>query len=126
MMQLTSTASVTTDRPTRYAKQLTSHLGRKVATEWDADAEQGWVDFGSGRATLAAGDGVLLIALVADDPDARDRLEDVVGRHLVRFGAKDELECAWSRTDGTTGSVHRSELDPDEAGPDEAGADEEE
>lgn len=104
MTQMSSTASVATDRPARYAKQLTSHLGRKVEAEWDADSEQGWVDFGSGRATLAAGDGVLLIALVAADAEARDRLEDVVGRHLVRFGAKDELVCAWSRTDGTQGT----------------------
>lgn len=107
MTQFSSTASVPTDRPARYAKQLASHLGRKVTSEWDDEAEQGWIDFGTGRATLAAGDGVLLLGLVADDAEARDRLEGVVGRHLVRFGAKDELECAWARTDGSAGSVHR-------------------
>lgn len=111
MTQLSSTASVTTDRPARYAKQLTSHLGRKVETGWDADAGQGWVDFGSGRATLAAGDGVLLIALVAADAEARDHLEGVVGRHLVRFGAKDELVCTWVRTDGTRGTEQRNDGD---------------
>lgn len=109
MTQMTSTASVATDRPGRYAKQLASHLGRKVAAEWDEQAQEGWVDFGSGRVTLAAGDGVLLMGLVADDAEARDRLEGVVGRHLVTFGAKDELVCAWARTDGTPGSEHRHE-----------------
>lgn len=109
MTQMTSTASVATDRPGRYAKQLASHLGRKVAAEWDEQAQEGWVDFGSGRVTLAAGDGVLLMGLEADDAEARDRLEGVVGRHLVKFGAKDELVCAWVRTDGTPGSEHRHE-----------------
>ena len=37
-----------------------------------------------------------------------DRLEDVVGRHLVRFGTKDELVVQWQRSDGTSGS--RQEL----------------
>ena len=82
---------------------------QKVAAEWDEQAQEGWVDFGSGRVTLAAGDGVLLMGLVADDAEARDRLEGVVGRHLVKFGAKDELVCAWARTDGTPGSEHRHE-----------------
>ncbi len=31
--------------------------------------------------------------------------EDVVGRHLVRFGERDELSVAWTRSDGTTGST---------------------
>lgn len=111
MTQTSSTASVATDRPARYGKQLASHLGRRVASHWDEEGQQGWIDFGSGRATLAAGDGVLLLAVVAQDAEARERLEGVVGRHLVRFGTKDELVCAWERTDGTTGTVQRNEPD---------------
>ena len=38
-----------------------------------------------------------------------DRLEDVVGRHLVRFGTKDELVVQWQRSDGSPGS--RQEAD---------------
>ena len=50
----------------------------------------------------------LLLALVSEDADARDRLEGVVGRHLVRFGVKDELVCQWVRTDGTPGTLQRN------------------
>ena len=100
-----------TDRPARYAKQWASHMGRTAATEWDEDAGQGWIQFPTGKATLAAGDDVLLVALVADDAESRDRLEGVVGRHLVRFGAKDELVCSWVRTDGTQGSEQRNDAD---------------
>ena len=31
--------------------------------------------------------------------------EDVVGRHLVRFGERDELHVSWVRSDGTAGST---------------------
>ena len=51
------------------------------------------------------------VVLVADDAESRDRLEGVVGRHLVRFGAKDELVCSWVRTDGTQGSEQRNDAD---------------
>ena len=107
MTDFSSTAAVATERPGRYAKQLASHLGRKVPSAWDEESGEGSVEFPTGRATLAAGDGVLLLALVADDAENLDRLEGVVGRHLVKFGAKDELVCAWTRSDGTPGNEHR-------------------
>ena len=33
-----------------------------------------------------------------------DSMEDVVGRHLVRFGSHDELVVAWQRSDGSPAS----------------------
>ena len=107
MTDFTSTAAVATERPGRYAKQLASHFAKKIPTGWDEQAGEGFLEFPFGRATLAAGDGVLLIALVCPDAESRDRLESVVGRHLVRFGTKDELVCVWRRTDGTPGSEQR-------------------
>jgi hypothetical protein len=38
-------------------------------------------------------------------------MEDVVGRHLVRFGTRDELVVRWIRSDGTDGSVQRVPAD---------------
>ncbi len=108
MTDFTSAAAVPTDRPGRYAKQLASHFGRKISTGWDEEAAEGFLEFPGGRATLAAGDGVLLLGLAAEDADARERLEGVVGRHLVRFGGKDELVCAWNRTDDTQGTEQRN------------------
>lgn len=96
-------AQVTTVRPARYGKQLTNHLGRKLGGEWDDSTETGWVVLGEGRLGLTAADDVLLLELDAPAADL-PRLEDVVGRHLVRFGARDDLVCAWTRSDGTAGS----------------------
>jgi hypothetical protein len=112
----TSSATVITDRPGRYGKQLASHLGRRVSSSWDDDAGIGEVTLPFGRAELTAQDGALHL-FVQGSPDAEpelqggaglDRLEDVVGRHLVRFGTKDELVVQWQRSDGTPGS--RQEL----------------
>ncbi len=32
-------------------------------------------------------------------------LEDVVGRHLVRFGSRDELQVRWVRSTGEPGTA---------------------
>ncbi|GAB2841010.1 hypothetical protein GCM10022221_45400 [Actinocorallia aurea] len=108
-----STASVRTDRPGRYGKQLVSHLTRRATGEWSEEAGTGWLDFGgAGRAELTSGDGALELRITAA-PDDLDRYEDVVGRHLVRFGARSELVVAWVRADGTPGTVQRNDA-PDE------------
>ena len=102
-MTPSSTATVATDRAARYGKQLVSHLGRRATAEWDEQTETGWIDFGETRAELAAGPEALDIRLSAA-PDAVGRMEDVVGRHLVRFGGRDELTVQWLRADGTPGT----------------------
>jgi hypothetical protein len=93
-----STALVATDRPARYGKQLVAHLSRRAVGTWDEDTDTGWIDFGTGQATLTAVEGTLEIRLSAGDDV--DRLEDVLARHLVRFGTRDELTVQWTRTDG--------------------------
>ena len=101
-----SSAAVATDRPGRYAKQLVAHLSRRSAGEWDDEAGTGWIEFDAARAELTSGDGVLNLH-VRTMPGQVDRYEDVVGRHLVRFGARDELVVRWVRADGTAGTEQR-------------------
>ncbi|RJQ76013.1 DUF2218 domain-containing protein [Pseudonocardiaceae bacterium YIM PH 21723] len=103
-----SQARVDTDRPSRYAKQLVSHLGRRVEGEWSEESGTGRLSFPDGTATLTAQPDALLLD-VDGDADHIERLEDVVGRHLVRFGAKDELVVEWQRDTGEAGLVHRYE-----------------
>lgn len=105
-----SEALVTTDRAERYGKQLVAHLGRRNGGEWSELDRSGWIDCASGRAELScAPDGLHLS--VQGDPADLDRLEDVVGRHLVRFGARDELHVRWSRGDGKPGTEQHRDTD---------------
>jgi hypothetical protein len=89
-------ATVITDRPDRYGKQLASHLGRRNGGEWSADTATGWIDFGDGRATLTAEGDQLRLEITAPC-DQLGHLEEVVASHLVRFGEKDELSVVWQR-----------------------------
>ncbi|MEV7181139.1 DUF2218 domain-containing protein [Kitasatospora sp. NPDC093679] len=106
-----SEARVATDRPGRYGKQLAAHLGRRVTADWSEEAGRGTVTFSYGTAVLTAEpDGLLLV--VDGESDRLADLEDVVGRHLVRFGARDELVVEWHRDNGEPGLVHRNRDEP--------------
>lgn len=104
-----STAEVPTDRPGRYAKQLVSHMSRRAEGTWD-DAGVGKIIFSGARLDLRSQDGTLLLELTAT-PENIDQMEDVVGRHLVRFGSRDELVVAWRRADGVEGTIQRKTED---------------
>ena len=89
-----ASALVNTERPERYLKQLVSHFGAKINTELDGDRGSLTFDFGS-CALQARQDGLALQA-TAESADDLERLTDVVARHLIRFGSKDELIVDWS------------------------------
>ena len=103
-----SIARVTTDRPARYGKQLTGHMGRKITAIWDDDATGSLTFDREGAVTGVVGischDGVLQLVLEADD-EHLERLEHLVGIHLARFGAKDGLVVSWNHQDGTSGTT---------------------
>ena len=106
-MQQHSSAVVATDKAARYARQLVSHLGRRNGGEWSETDGRGWIDLGDGRTEVSTETGDLALSVSTDDGDL-DRLEDVVGRHLVRFGARDELRVQWSRADGSPGTTQEA------------------
>lgn len=92
---IASTASVATDAAARYAKQLVAHLGRKVPVVSLPD--------GTSRLTLSAGTGTvwalddaLVLGAEAEDEDALANVQDVLSRHLIRFGARRELSVEWT------------------------------
>jgi uncharacterized protein len=93
---LTSRADVRTDAPARYAKQLVSHLGRKVefATEGAASTAR----FGETTGQVIVADGVLTLLASGTDPEGVARVEHVLGSHLERFGRRGELVVSWTRT----------------------------
>ncbi|MER6302352.1 DUF2218 domain-containing protein [Kitasatospora sp. NPDC001539] len=103
-----STARVVTDRPGRYAKQLAAHMGRKIEATFSEETGRGTLVFGAGTATLEAAPDALLLT-VEGERENLPGLEDVVGRHLVRFGTRDELVVEWHRDNGEAGLVHRNE-----------------
>jgi caffeoyl-CoA O-methyltransferase len=100
---LSSHARVVTEQPERYVKQLVSHLSHRLSTQV-TDGE-GVIEVERGRCTLTPRAGVLLIAAVAEDEPVMLRIQDVVGRHLERFGARAGLTVEWSAVTGTPGGA---------------------
>ena len=72
-----------------------SHLGHKIPTELAADGT-GVITAPDGHATLVPADGTLVLTVTADSAETLARLQDVVGRHLVRFATAEDLTVTWS------------------------------
>jgi len=97
---IVSRASVATVRGARYGKQLVSHLGRKSVGVWDEASDSGTLDMGDSAAhvTLTSTTDALVITIEAADTDMA-AYQDVVGRHLERFGERDGLRVHWVRSE---------------------------
>jgi uncharacterized protein len=91
---LSSQATVSTEKPVPYMRQLCKHFGHKVDAVFTDDS--GYINFEAGRCDLRAGDGELLLTVTAETEENRERLRNVVGSHLERFGRRDELSVSWS------------------------------
>jgi uncharacterized protein len=91
---LSSQATVVTEKPVPYMRQLCKHFGHKVDAAFDDDS--GYIDFDAGRCDLRAADGELLLTVTAETEENRERLRNVVGSHLERFGKRDGLSVSWS------------------------------
>ncbi|WP_420123260.1 DUF2218 domain-containing protein [Nakamurella sp.] len=117
---LVSVAVVDTDAPARYAKQLLSHLGRKVAVEPVPGQPEpaGRLVFAYGFGDVLPGAAALELRATAADNEALARVQDVLARHLVRFGARRELEVTWG---SATGDAEPGPPGPGAAGPADPG-----
>lgn len=90
-----ATARVRTERASRYLVQLCKHFGHKVPAEWSET--EGFAQLPIGKCRMAATDSALTLICEAEDTDALDQMQAVVGDHLVRFAWKEELSVDWTR-----------------------------
>ncbi|MBX6391138.1 MAG: DUF2218 domain-containing protein [Frankia sp.] len=97
----TSRADVSTEAPARYAKQLASHLGRRAEVREEGDGAVRLLFGNGGSCLLTSGDGVLTLAADAATTTALGEVEEVVGRHLERFGQRAGLTVTWHRAPGS-------------------------
>ncbi|MFD2091494.1 DUF2218 domain-containing protein [Blastococcus deserti] len=100
-----SRADVATGAPARYAKQLISHLGRKVAFTGDATTSAATAAIGAATAGILVGNGVLTLWAAGDDEESVARVEHVLGSHLERFARREILTVRWVRTAGVPVSI---------------------
>lgn len=101
MTARTARADVPTAAPARYAKQLLSHLGRRVT--WTTEGNTSTAELAGGTGTVVVGDGVLTLIAEAPDAAALTQVQHVLGSHLERFGQRDELTVTWVSEDAPRG-----------------------
>jgi|SRR5690242_3802784 len=102
MTELEAVAEIPTDAAERYAKQLLTHLGHKVTYEPLEDEPLGGrLVFSYATATVVPAADRLTLTARAADPASLERVQDVLKRHLERFGARRELRVEW-RTEPST------------------------
>ena len=98
-VMLYARAEIATPAPDRYVKQLVSHLGHKITTEMRDDGSA-VIAVDDGRCRLTTGTELLVLDASADSSEGLAHIQDVVGRHLERFGARANLHVQW-RQDGS-------------------------
>jgi hypothetical protein len=91
-------AEVATPTPDRYIRQLVSHLSHKATTELQSD-ETGMIAVHDGQCQLTGEGELLVLEATADSAQGLAHIQDVVGRHLERFGARSALRVEW-KSDG--------------------------
>jgi hypothetical protein len=105
-----SRADVATGTPARYAKQLISHLGRRVSFTGDATSSPATAVIGAATGGIVVGDGVLTLLAVGEDEESVAQVEQVLGGHLERFAQRDGLTARWVRTHPTADATSASSL----------------
>jgi len=114
-----SYALVPTSRAGRYLAQLCNHGrlmsrlprhsppgrghglgddGAPPAATASSDGTEGIVDFGWGRCTLRATDGMLALHAEAVDPERLQQIQDGISARLQRIGRRDQLAVTWTES----------------------------
>ena len=91
--RLSASAVLPTDVPARYLKQLVAHLGREAEAQVEPQGQR--LVFGGGSCLLAEVNGALRLDATTNTREELQRVQEVVGRHLERFGQRDRLVVAW-------------------------------
>lgn len=89
---LRSVSYLEIERPERYVKQLNSHLSKK------ATLLEGFLlfpDLGAGEATVVPGSNVIRLHAFADTPEALERVQVILSKHLYKFAKVEDRDPTW-------------------------------
>ncbi|PSM19813.1 MULTISPECIES: DUF2218 domain-containing protein [Nitratireductor] len=90
---LRATATVATDKASRYLQQLCKHFGHKRPVTFTP--ERGSIAFDFGACELEAGDETLTMTVNAGTPEDLERMRTVIASHLERFAFREPPAIDW-------------------------------
>lgn len=89
-----ATAHVATPKASQYLQTLCKHFGHRRPVTFDKAA--GEIAFEGGTCRLAAEGETLTLTVEAPDTALCERLQEVIGSHLLRFAFKEEITVDWT------------------------------
>lgn len=89
-----SITEVHTNHGRKYLQLLCKHFGHKVPVSFSAT--DGRIDLPFGRCDLVADDTKLTMKASSDSAEL-NKLEQVIGSHLMRFAFREKLALDWRR-----------------------------
>jgi len=91
--RLSASAVVPTTTGARYVKQLVSHLGRKAEVRSEPAGER--LLFGTDSCLVSSEPDAVRLQATATTREGLQRVAEIVGGHLERFGNRDGLSVTW-------------------------------
>jgi hypothetical protein len=88
-----STAEIATPQAARYLTQVCKHFQHKLPVTLGDGA--GHITFTIGGCRLRAEKETLVLSVEAPDDARLLQLQDVVGRHLLRFAFREDMQIVW-------------------------------
>ncbi|PHP65848.1 2,4-dihydroxyhept-2-ene-1,7-dioic acid aldolase [Zhengella mangrovi] len=86
-------ARVPTAAGSRYLQQLSKHWAHKFPVNFTPEKSR--IELPSGLCEMAAEEEALLVSIESASAEERDRLKDVVEKHIVRFAFREDLVFDW-------------------------------
>lgn len=108
-MTVISEARVETENASRYLAQLCQAIQQKSEANPDIQARVEWsetdgtTDFGWAGYTLQATPALLVLRAEADDQEGLEQVQELVTRHLEKFGSSDRLKVNWQQVGAPAG-----------------------
>lgn len=102
-MPVTAEARIKTESASRYLVELCQAIQRKSEANPGIQASVAWTDtegatdFGWGRYTLRAQPSLLVLFAEAADQEGLEQVQELLTRHLERFGSADHLRVNWQQ-----------------------------
>ena len=89
-----SKAVISIERPSRYSKQLASHLGHKIDV---TEIENGWhfVIEGATGDVVTTGEAELTMTAIGENAEIEERMQFVLQKHLLKFAGDLNPEIVW-------------------------------
>lgn len=84
---------IATPNAAKIMRWTIGHFKPKVPAQYNKT--EGSVEFRFGTCNMQATDEELIVTVQADDEKSLTSLKDIVGRHIEKFGIKENIQVEW-------------------------------